>query len=249
MFGSTHRLLVVSLLVLFVCAAMTEAAGRRQRGRGRAAAAPQDETGKALVAALEDERKAQAFYKAILARHGQQVMPFAHIVQAEGMHESALLGLMKQYNVPVPTDKYLASPPEAPATVAEAIRQSIQYEKDNVALYDRLLKSVKQEDIRAVMNNLRSASLDRHLPALERHVGGGQGRGPGAGWQGGNGQGGGGCCPACCGVGGQAGQGRGTGWGAGQGGGRGPGWQGGRGGGRGAGAPGGPGRGQGWRGG
>jgi hypothetical protein len=143
-------------------------------------------TRKALLEALDDERKAKAFYQAVLGRYGQ-VRPFANIVEAEARHESALLSLLEKYGIQVPTDAWLSRKQDVPLTLVEACRSAINVERENVALYDRLLKTATQEAIRLVMNNLRSASHDQHLPAFERCTSGACGRGWGAG--GGNGGG------------------------------------------------------------
>ncbi len=244
------RQFIATVLVLVMLVAVDASAAGRRRQRGAqnqpVPSAPQiDPTQKAILAALDDERKAKGFYSAVLAKYGQ-VMPFTRIVQAEGRHESALLSLSEKYNIKTPADEWASKKIEVPQTLAAAYQEAIKIEKENVAMYDGFLKTIQQEDVRSVMSQLRWASKERHLPAFERHASGGQGRGPGAAAQGGNGPGRGGCCPACCGAGGPGAQGRGAGMGAGQGGGPGPGWQGGRGAGRG---PGGGGRGRGWHGG
>ena len=41
-------------------------------------------------------------------------------------------------------------------------------EKADVALYDRLLKTVTESDIVTVMQQQRKVSLENHLPAFER---------------------------------------------------------------------------------
>ena len=59
----------------------------------------------ALVAALDDERKAQAIYGAVMAKFGQ-VRPFVNIIRAERNHEAQLLGLFKTYQLTVPENQY-----------------------------------------------------------------------------------------------------------------------------------------------
>jgi hypothetical protein len=39
-----------------------------------------------------------------------------------------------------------------------------------VALYDRLMKTVKEPDLLEVFERLRWASQERHLPAFRRHA-------------------------------------------------------------------------------
>lgn len=210
-------MMVVVMMVALADVSSAAERPRRQRGaqsQPAAEAARLDEpTRQAILEALADEREAKAFYRTVLDRHGER-RPFSHLVEAEARHESALLALAAKYNVQVPEDRWLKEKMETPETLSAAVQKAIEQERENVAMYDRLLKSVEQEDIRKVMNQLRQASEERHLPALERPAAGGLGRGPG----------GGGCCGTCCGMGG-AGD-----WDGGgvMGGGRGRGWRGGR---------------------
>ncbi len=120
----------------------------------------------ALRAAWLDERRAQAFYGAVLERHGQ-IRPFANILNAEKRHEQAVATLMDRYGVSKP-GKDSTDVPGVPATIAECAKLSAQVERDNIAMYDRLLKDVTEPDVRAVLENLRAASLKNHLPAFER---------------------------------------------------------------------------------
>lgn len=136
----------------------------------------------ALLAALDDERRAQATYRALIARHGE-VLPFARIVEAEGRHEAHLLDLFETYGLEAPTDPWPAREIEVPDAVTEACRQGIQSEKDNVALYDELLASeaIAQADIRELFGHLRDMSRDHHLVAFTRCAERGGGGGPGMG--------------------------------------------------------------------
>ena len=52
------------------------------------------------------------------------------------------------------------------SSVHEACAAAVQGEIDNVALYDRVLKTTRRPDILSVYQALRSA-LDRHLPAFQ----------------------------------------------------------------------------------
>ncbi len=120
----------------------------------------------ALRAAWLDERRAQAFYGAVIEKHGQ-VRPFTNILNAEKRHERAVAALMDRYGVSRPSEERL-DVPIVPATIAECAKLSAQVERENVAMYDRLLRDVSEPDVRAVLGNLRAASLNNHLPAFER---------------------------------------------------------------------------------
>jgi hypothetical protein len=118
--------------------------------------------------ALMDERRARAFYDAVLERHGQ-VRPFANIVRAEERHESMIAAAMRRHELDVPSDRPTAADlPPIPGTVRECGALAARLERENIALYDRLLTEVTEPDIRAMFENLQRASRVNHLPALER---------------------------------------------------------------------------------
>lgn len=164
----------------------------------------------ALRKALDDERKAAATYQAVMAEHGE-VLPFAHIVEAERRHQRRLTSLFAKYGLDVPADPWPERELEVPATLAAACEQAIAAERANVALYDELLAEVEEDDVRLVFGQLQAASEDHHLPAFQRCVdGGGQYAGPGGGHgRHGEGRGCGDCCGGCAGGAGGCGHGRG----------------------------------------
>jgi hypothetical protein len=133
-----------------------------------------------LTAALEDEYMARATYAQVIVDFGD-VRPFINIVEAEGRHAEALIGLFRDYGVSVPADTW-------PGRVArytslrEACEAAVAAEVENAELYDRLLAGTDKADILAVYQNLQEASQERHLPAFRRCVeGGGAGIGDGTG--------------------------------------------------------------------
>ena len=125
---------------------------------------------KALLEALEDERRAQARYQAVIAKFGE-VHPFSQIVRAEARHQDELLSLFRSYGVPVPLNTWRDHPPAAPDTLAEACAEGVKGEEVNIAMYDRLLGVVKEADLRAVFLRLQAASRDHHLPAFRACAG------------------------------------------------------------------------------
>lgn len=135
-----------------------------------------------LLAALDDEYKAHATYEQVTLDFGS-VRPFVNIVEAEARHIAALVNLFERYSLPVPPNPWPGKTPRYPDADA-ACAAAVQAEIDNAALYDRLLASTRRPDILAVLQALRSASQDRHLPAFQRcaqrsAAGGGGGRGAG----------------------------------------------------------------------
>lgn len=131
-----------------------------------AATAVNNKTADALRETLMDERRAQAFYTSVMAKHGQ-VRPFSNIVHAEERHAAVVETLMTRHGVAIPTDTP-TNLPAVPGTLPECNRLAAQLERDNIAMYDRLLGDVTEPDIRAAFENLRDASKNNHLPAFER---------------------------------------------------------------------------------
>jgi rubrerythrin len=135
-----------------------------------------DRTRAALDEALDDEYRSRATYRAVLARFGD-VRPFSNIVRAEQRHVEALLRIYQRYGIEAPSDPWPGRV-EAPSTMHAACAAAADAERDNEAMYARLLAVVVDPHIRVVMQRLREASRDRHLPAFERCVQRGRG-GPG----------------------------------------------------------------------
>lgn len=138
-----------------------------------------EQTERALLASLEDERRAEATYRAVLAKF-PHARPFVNIVEAEKQHQNRLLGLFEKYGVQVPVNPFDPAAITVPETIGEACKAGIKAEEENIALYDGFFKFVKEADIRSVFQLLQSASKENHLPAFTRCAGGG-GRGPGRG--------------------------------------------------------------------
>ncbi len=159
-----------SLLVVLVLAITTQSAFAANRGRNaaRQITGPLDvQTRQALLAALDDEWKAYAFYAAVIDKFGQ-VRPFSKIILAERAHAAALLALCEKYNVAVPENRWESAEFEVPDQLCDACELGAEAERENVAIYDEFLTFVREPDIRRVMTQLRSASLNNHLPAFER---------------------------------------------------------------------------------
>jgi hypothetical protein len=128
----------------------------------------------ALGSALTDERHAEAFYAAVMAKFGD-ARPFSNIINAERQHEAMLIGLYETYGVAVPESGYATGalvPPAAPETLVDACKVGVAAEIANRDLYDvRLLpKVVAYPDITFVLQRLRDASEQNHLPAFQRCV-------------------------------------------------------------------------------
>jgi len=137
-----------------------------------------------LAAAIDDEYQARATYRAVLEAFGP-VRPFVNIVESEGRHVQALLGLYDRFGLQPPPDEW-PSKVGPPDSVADACRQAVAAEQENAKLYERLLAASKDPSVRRVLKNLQRASQENHLPAFQRCLereesGGGAGKGCGGG--------------------------------------------------------------------
>lgn len=138
----------------------------------------------ALRAALEDEYRAEATYAAVIAAFGE-VRPFINIIEAERRHAAQARAQMDRLGISYdPANPFLGTL-TAPASVLAACEQGVEAEIENIALYDKLLPTIVDPEVRATLTRLQAASRDKHLPAFQRCVDrGGQGdggRGRGAG--------------------------------------------------------------------
>lgn len=120
----------------------------------------------ALLESINEEYKAHATYQAVIDKLGD-VGPFSNIVKSEQSHIDAWKTLLTKYGVAIPADPFLGKV-TVPATLKEACAAGAAAEKADVALYDRLLKTVTESDIVSVMEQQRKVSQENHLPAFER---------------------------------------------------------------------------------
>ena len=113
----------------------------------------------------DGEYAAAASYFAVLEEYGD-VEPYATIYEAELRHVDALIRQLERLGVDVPENPYLGQI-AAPEDLESAARAWAEGEVANVELYDALLAQTDDAQLSKVLNNLRSASLDSHLPAFE----------------------------------------------------------------------------------
>lgn len=121
-----------------------------------------------ILAALmgpDGEYAAAASYQAVLEAYGD-VEPYATIYQAELRHADALIRQLEFLGVEVPENPYLGQI-QAPADLETAAEAWAEGEVLNIELYDYLLSMTDDAQLTRVLNNLRSASLNSHLPAFE----------------------------------------------------------------------------------
>ncbi len=144
-----------------------------------------------LLSSLDDEYKSEATYEAMLAKFGEDTRPFSNIIRAEQRHSDAAKAQLDRLGADYPDANPYIGTIEAPETRLEACQAGITAEELNIALYDRLLPNVQDEEVRSVLEHLQFASREHHLPAFQRCVerGGTMGAGGGMGQGGGMGHG------------------------------------------------------------
>lgn len=136
----------------------------------------------ALRAALDDEYKAEATYAAVIAAFGD-VRPFINIIEAERRHATSVRAEMDRLGLSYDAANPYLGKLAAPASVLDACKAGVDAEIENIALYDRLLPTIADPQVRDTLSRLQWASRERHLPAFKRCVerGGTMGPGPGGG--------------------------------------------------------------------
>ncbi len=120
-----------------------------------------------LLNALQEERLAAATYQAVIDKFGE-VKPFTNILKAEEQHIAAVENLLRVNNINVPENTVTA---EAPKTLEEAYAKAIEVEKEDIALYKRMLPNISNTMIKTVFTRLSNAS-ERHLKAFEAYSNG-----------------------------------------------------------------------------
>ena len=120
----------------------------------------------ALREALDDEYHAWATYDQVIADFGE-VAPFVNIREAEARHIEALLFLYRAFGLQVPENDWPGRVERYPSLQA-ACEAGVAAEVANAGLYDRLLADPVRPEIAAVLQRLRQASQERHLPAFRR---------------------------------------------------------------------------------
>jgi len=120
-----------------------------------------------LIAAIEDEYKAQAEYDALINTFGA-VKPITNIIKAEASHIDALEVLFAAYGLTVPEDNG-AEFVVIPSTLEAAFQAGVDAEIKNIAIYEDFLKQDLPQDVEDTFTKLMNAS-ENHLAAFERQI-------------------------------------------------------------------------------
>ena len=113
----------------------------------------------------DGEYAAAAHYQAVLDAFGD-VEPYKTIKASEDRHIEALIRQLSRFGVDVPDNPYMGRL-QAPADLETAAREWAEGEIANVEMYDDLIVQATDDRLINVLENLRRASLEQHLPAFE----------------------------------------------------------------------------------
>jgi rubrerythrin len=169
-----HALLALAALAPLIVPAASEVPPRD--GQGASAVVEPDEPSalqRRLDTALDDERHAIAFYRAVMGEFGER-RPFSNIIHAERRHANALLAQYERLGLLPPHDRWAEHAFALPDSFADACDAAVVAEVRNGAIYDTLIEETEDETVKTVFERLRWASVERHLPAFRRH---------GSGWK------------------------------------------------------------------
>lgn len=120
-----------------------------------------------LGRAIQDEYRAETTYQGVLNDFGP-VQPFANVLTAEERHSAAIGRLYASRGETAPANEWSVGGVPHFSSVPTACAAGVSAERNNVAMYDELLRAELPADVRQVFTNNRSASLLNHLPAFER---------------------------------------------------------------------------------
>ena len=121
-----------------------------------------------LLRALNEEYLAWSTYDQAVRDLGG-LRPFTNIRRSELTHINALKTLSLRYDVPIPANPWPGTLPHF-ATFTEAIQRGVAIELEDGNLYPELSTTTSRADILRVYSNLRSASINNHLPAFQRYL-------------------------------------------------------------------------------
>lgn len=164
------RSLTLVLIGSMLASGIVFAQGYGRSSTGAQTATPQVQT--VLLEALsgpDGEYAAYAMYTAVIDTYGQ-VEPYVTIREAEGRHIAALKRQLDRYRIDYPAENPYIGAVQAPESLTAAAQAWADGEIANVEMYDKLISQVPADqypNVVRVLQNLRSASLEAHLPAFK----------------------------------------------------------------------------------
>lgn len=146
------------------------AAGCGDDDSGPTPLAPTDVTADlraALERSIQDEYRAETTYQGVVNDLGE-ILPFVNVLTAEQRHSTTIAQLFTKRGLTAPGSEWTLDQVPHFIAVPAACGAAATAERDNIAMYDELLRSNLPADVRLVFENNRRASLQNHLPAFER---------------------------------------------------------------------------------
>jgi hypothetical protein len=121
----------------------------------------------AMETAIADEYRAETIYQGVVNDFGP-LAPFTNVIGAEQRHSASIAALFTSRGLAVPGNRETVATVPHFTSVREACGAAAVEERDNIAMYDRLLPAALPSDVSRVFQTNRTASLANHLPAFER---------------------------------------------------------------------------------
>jgi hypothetical protein len=120
-----------------------------------------------LERSIQDEYRAETIYQGVVSDLGQ-VQPFMNVLTAEQRHSASIAQLFTKRGYAPPASEWALDEVPHFSAVPPACGAAVTAERENIAMYDELLRLTLPADVRQVFGNNRIASLQNHLPAFER---------------------------------------------------------------------------------
>ena len=114
----------------------------------------------------DGEYAAAALYQAVIDTH-VEVEPYVTIKASEDRHIEALKRQLDRFEIEIPENPWTETA-IAPTDLQQAAEAWAVGEVANVEMYDELLLKTDDPNLTRVLENLRRASLESHLPLVEK---------------------------------------------------------------------------------
>ena len=121
----------------------------------------------ALERSIQDEYHAETIYQGVVNDLGP-LPPFLNVITAEQRHSASLAQAFARRGLTPPANAWSLERVPHFSAIVTACGAAATAERDNIAMYDDMLRLSLPSDVRQVFENNRSASLVNHLPAFER---------------------------------------------------------------------------------
>jgi hypothetical protein len=158
---------IITMLIATVAVAGIAGCGDGQSPTAPARVASDPTLGAVLARAIQDEYRAETIYQGVLNDFGP-VQPFANVLTAEERHSATIARLYTSRGQAAPASEWTLGAVPHFSGIQAACAAAASAERDNIAMYDELLRADLPADVRQVFANNRSASLLNHLPAFQR---------------------------------------------------------------------------------